>query len=1122
MRTNVNIKKSSVTIILFLFVLMSSFLKNEASATDHANADYIIIVHDSLARNALQQLVSHKVSQGYSVYVDTISDGTSNSSIKDLLQEAYYQGSFMPQYVLLVGSASFDTTTGDSLADAQKGNFIPTYYITDYFGYRTAIDQWYAEVDTLAGEAYLTPQIHIGRLPVESNDELQVYVDKLIFYDSDTCSYSWKDNLLFLSGDKNRGPFPDYPSPAMVNTETQKLITDYAPDEMVKQILYYSDFENDQERRDTAVNLIDEGLLILNGLGTGSDVGNLVYFLDRFGSDADFDANVHLSNSNKYPLVIGASCNLGQFDMSISDTIGNIYNGINKNLLFAPNKGAIAFLGPAGFSGELGNFNFVEKLFTNIFQNRIFDLGTLTTSTKLYSALYGYGDPTTCRSYTLLGDPSIDLSVNSDLQVPFSQSGFEITDPVCHQNKVLTQQYVSNQVAKVELRSDYYFPGNQMRFFKVGGSDDLILDSYCYWILYDINVPIDSNTRFLSFFLSVEDSPGDFGHISIDGRTSDGLYLRNLSSNGYIRDQYGQRIHPAFHTCTDIGRWKFFAFDLSAYYGIVLDKLLVGYDDNSPDERGYFCAYIDMLKISGSWGCAPTVSNIFMASPIYVNNYYSVSVMATDEDTLSFGDSLSYDWWLTGGTPSNPAGYITGSGPLVTYHAPSSPIDNVTIHVSVSDKGGNVVSRSKTFNVVEQSPPPGCPYVYVWNGQVFINDNVILTASEDKLADKSKIVDYCVLSDLVAASRDRYEIEISEFENEISKIDYLRLWALDYPYGENIGITPQGRVWIYSKDFPPVACLDQEGIDHLEEVVCKDGKFFSTRSPGHLIVDFGKVSQFHPFKTVEELGTGGGSGIDPPPKSPNKITPFVGVESGNNIVYIDVVGADGSWQNVEKVYARTSTRIPTLVELADYVKQNEDFKIRISWTRSYCTDYIGYYQFENEKITITDMPLLSAEHSDTGEIASLVNNTDGKEAVLSPNQKIRLSFSSLPDDPSKRRRFVLIAKGFYETIGKETSGYPGVEETPSILEVSQNSPNPFNPNTTICYALPQEIDVKLEIYNILGQRVRVLVDEHQEAGHKTMIWDGKDDDGRNVSSGIYFYRLSGQGYSISKKMVLIR
>jgi hypothetical protein len=505
-----------------------------------------------------------------------------------------------------------------------------------------------------------------------------------------------------------------------------------------------------------------------------------------------------------------------------------------------------------------------------------------------------------------------------------------------------------------------------------------------------------------------------------------------------------------------------------------------------------------------------------------VNNYYSVSVVATDEDTLSFGDSLSYDWWLTGGTPSNPAGYITGSGPVVTYHAPSSPIDNVTIHVSVSDKGGNAISRSKTFNVVQQSPPPGCPYVYVWNGQVFINDNVILTASEDKLADKSKIIDYCILSDLVATADDRYEIEISEFENEISKIDYLHLSALDYPYGEDIGITPQGRVWIYSKDFPPVACLDQDGIDHLQEVVCKDGKFFSSKSPGYLVVDFGKVSQFHPFKPVEELGTGGGTGIDPPPKTPNKLVPFAGSESGNNIVYIDVVGADGSWQNVNKVYARTSSGIPTLVELAGHVRQNEDFKIRIRWTRSYSTDYIGYYQFENEKITVTEVPLLSAEHTKTGEISSLVSNTDGKEAILSPDQKIKLSFSSLPDDSSTQRRFVLTAKGFYETIGKEDRSYPEVEQIPRALEVSQNSPNPFNPNTTISYSLPQEMDVKLEIYNILGQRVRVLVDEHQEAGYKTIIWDGKDDDGREVSSGIYFYRIKASDFVRARKMVLLK
>ena len=93
---------------------------------------------------------------------------------------------------------------------------------------------------------------------------------------------------------------------------------------------------------------------------------------------------------------------------------------------------------------------------------------------------------------------------------------------------------------------------------------------------------------------------------------------------------------------------------------------------------------------------------------------------------------------------------------------------------------------------------------------------------------------------------------------------------------------------------------------------------------------------------------------------------------------------------------------------------------------------------------------------------------------------------------------------------------------PEHFFISQNYPNPFNPVTTISYGLPDDADVRIEIYNILGQNVRTLADEHQAAGYRTVIWDGNDDSGSQVSSGIYFYRIEAGDFQASKKMVLIK
>ncbi|UCG93988.1 MAG: T9SS type A sorting domain-containing protein, partial [Candidatus Aerophobus sp.] len=93
---------------------------------------------------------------------------------------------------------------------------------------------------------------------------------------------------------------------------------------------------------------------------------------------------------------------------------------------------------------------------------------------------------------------------------------------------------------------------------------------------------------------------------------------------------------------------------------------------------------------------------------------------------------------------------------------------------------------------------------------------------------------------------------------------------------------------------------------------------------------------------------------------------------------------------------------------------------------------------------------------------------------------------------------------------------------PMEFSVSQNYPNPFNPTCVIAYALPTDCQVKLSIYNILGQKVKVLVDEYQNAGYRSVTWDGKDDQGQEVSTGVYFYRVQAGNFMQSKKMVLTK
>ena len=93
---------------------------------------------------------------------------------------------------------------------------------------------------------------------------------------------------------------------------------------------------------------------------------------------------------------------------------------------------------------------------------------------------------------------------------------------------------------------------------------------------------------------------------------------------------------------------------------------------------------------------------------------------------------------------------------------------------------------------------------------------------------------------------------------------------------------------------------------------------------------------------------------------------------------------------------------------------------------------------------------------------------------------------------------------------------------PDQYGLHQNAPNPFNPSTLIGYQLPEAGLVRLAIYNLLGQEVRVLVNETKEAGSFTATWDGTDALGRRVASGAYLYRINAGEFSASRRMLLLK
>jgi hypothetical protein len=110
-------------------------------------------------------------------------------------------------------------------------------------------------------------------------------------------------------------------------------------------------------------------------------------------------------------------------------------------------------------------------------------------------------------------------------------------------------------------------------------------------------------------------------------------------------------------------------------------------------------------------------------------------------------------------------------------------------------------------------------------------------------------------------------------------------------------------------------------------------------------------------------------------------------------------------------------------------------------------------------------------------------------------------------------------------MGRTTVILSNEEETdvlPETFSLDQNYPNPFNPSTVLSYNLPEASDVRLAVYDMMGRQVRVLIQGHESAGRKQVVWNGLDASGRAVGAGVYLYRIDTRQYSATRKMLLMK
>jgi hypothetical protein len=197
------------------------------------------------------------------------------------------------------------------------------------------------------------------------------------------------------------------------------------------------------------------------------------------------------------------------------------------------------------------------------------------------------------------------------------------------------------------------------------------------------------------------------------------------------------------------------------------------------------------------------------------------------------------------------------------------------------------------------------------------------------------------------------------------------------------------------------------------------------------------------------------------------------------------------------------------------VVTSENF-VNIAWMAETETNHSGYNIFRNETKDLENAIKINAQLIDKGTAVGTQISYFYTDFEVYTNMMYYYWLESVALDGSSQ---------FYGPL-TVTIGDPAQEPLPPVIpmvtKLYNAFPNPFNPNTNIRYSLKEVGKVKIEIYNMKGQKIKTFTQEHNSPGYYQVSWDGRDENGRSVASGIYLYRLTTANYTSAKKMVLAK
>lgn len=598
-------------------------------------------------------------------------------------------------------------------------------------------------------------------------------------------------------------------------------------------------------------------------------------------------------------------------------------------------------------------------------------------------------------------------------------------------------------------------------------------------------------------------------------------YITN-SSIRFLNDTYPVAEHLGF---TWIGKNSNLAFknikNLHGQNGFV-DLFTMESWDNSYGIRRYKPG-VELGTVTASRYCADyryMLYTVTLTNPSHVSfsgQWKSSSMIQWENCPITIdGIESAGDFYLPGGTST----LIIRTNQF--NNRASGEIDlRISAIYSPQDEdfnSSNKILNAQVVDVIEQcgSSNGGCPYLYTFNGEKFQVENNILHKSEFAENQESFIVDKYLLKVKPFIDRDNtLTFKIREQENDYNMYDYVGLQAVDHPVGSLVGVTEDNEIVLYypNTTISPTEAVQNNVNDVTEEIQFDtldiktlDGqpndefyctlnlpknKFKNSSLRGDILERVAVIMDINAIAPVTPV-----------------IKDYAGFLTGYNNAETAVFPTI-PFSERENPYVN-------IIPISDTLWIDS---ATIDWNRDYSVNYLATVPIYYGGYEISDCMIYWAEDSLQGDVIGSVREDDNSLYEFYNNSHITLKFTNTeaPIPVGYIRDYVFIVKGRYYSLGEDSNVTDELQHSADKTNLFQNYPNPFNPTTNIKFFIKNDSHVKLEIYDILGKRIALLVDGFLKTGIHDIAFDGT-----NLASGIYFYKITNGDFQTIKKMTLIK